>query len=56
MLTSRSARRRLDRNSGRIIVARREISANRLDVRREHLHIGNAQPSSLLHHIVLRLK
>jgi hypothetical protein len=37
----RAARRRLDRNRGRILIVRRGISANGLEVRREHFEIGN---------------
>lgn len=50
---TRATWRRLDRDSGRLVVVRRGLSANRLEVRREHFHIGNRPTvDDLLHHIV----
>jgi hypothetical protein len=51
---TRAARRRLDRYSRRIIVARGGIIANGLEVRFEHFHIRNRSTlDDFLHHIVL---
>lgn len=44
---TRATWRRLDRDSGPLVVARRGLSANCLEVRREDFHIGTAQPSMI---------